>query len=83
MCLIPNSYLLFFFFRSIVLTMCEILKIPAASCMVYSSSLDLDESIVKSFSSFLNSYDRQLFGKGNKFASFSSANKGCTGNLYI
>lgn len=63
--------------------MCEILEFPAASCIVYSSSLDLNESIVNGFSTFLNTVDRQLLRKGNNLTSFLSDNKGCTGNLYI
>merc|ERR1712071_101824 len=67
-----------------ILSACDIRGIPAAACIVYSSSMELDTGVVNGFSKFLSTLGGIKHLKINSSRGFPLVDKSIkTGNLYI
>nr|CAH0111263.1 unnamed protein product [Daphnia galeata] len=67
-----------------ILTVCEIKEVPAIACVVFSSTLNLEEDMVQGFSEFLRSVEstrRLSISQTGRFPVRIQSAK--TGNLYI
>jgi len=77
-----NVYLLIKTFS--VLTACDIRGMKAAACIIYSSSMELDITVVGNFSKFLSVLQATKHLKMNSFGQLPVIdNRIKTGNLYI